>query len=203
MSSQVECEEEHASEVPKHTVFIYFSSVKRNLMKKDFGTIHTAMKDYRRHTARGVIIQDGKVLVFERWRRDKDGKPLHYFSIPGGGIEHHETPEQALVREMKEEMTVDVAIDRLLVRQTTPDRYHYYFLCHITSGTPSFNPASEEAISARYQSNQYRVRWLPLTAVTKELRHPEHVQALNHIIKVYRDGAALPIDIVYEKSYTG
>lgn len=156
-----------------------------------------------RHTARGIIIHDGKLLVFERWRRDASGVPIHYFSIPGGGIEKDETPEQAVIREMKEEMTVRVAVDRLLVRQTTPDRYHYYFLCHIISGTPMFNPESEEALAARFMENRYKIKWLPISTAVQRLKHPEHAQAFEHILNVYADASALPIDMTYHSSYTG
>lgn len=160
-------------------------------------------KPYRRHTARGIVIKDNRLLLFERWRRHhEDGRPMHYYSIPGGGIEKGETPEEALIREMKEEMTVGVAIDRLLVRQTTPDRYHYYFLCHIENGEPVFNLSSEEARNSSRPQDQYRVAWLPLSQASYKLRHPEHTQALEQAMKLLQDKTALPIDITFEKSYT-
>lgn len=156
---------------------------------------------YLRHTSRGIVIRDAKLLVFERWRRDEvDRRPLHYFSIPGGGINENETPEQALIREMKEEMTVNVEIDRLMVRQTTPTRYHYYFLCHITDGEPVFNLGSEEARGYSSPSVHYRIAWLPLAGVSLKLHHPEHGQAMSHIIKILDNPDSLPIDIQYEKS---
>lgn len=156
---------------------------------------------FLRHTSRGVVIQDNKLLVFERWRRHElDGRPLHYYSIPGGGINDNETPEDALIREMKEEMTVRVEIDRLMVRQTTPSRYHYYFLCHITNGEPTFNLSSEEARGYARPQEHYRIAWLPLSGVSAKLHHPEHAQAMSHIIKLLANSDSLPIDIDYEKS---
>ena len=53
------------------------------------------------HKASGIIIIDRKVLV-ER----SVGK--EYFIHPGGKVESGETPKQAVIRELKEEFTIDV-----------------------------------------------------------------------------------------------
>ena len=53
------------------------------------------------YKASGVIIIDRKVLV-ER------SKGKEYFVHPGGKIEPGETPKQAVVRELKEEFSIDV-----------------------------------------------------------------------------------------------
>lgn len=59
-----------------------------------------------RPTAKGVVIDsDNNVCVYT----------IHGRSLfPGGGIEDGETPEQAFVREAKEEIGCDVEIDFLL-----------------------------------------------------------------------------------------
>ena len=49
----------------------------------------------------GIIIQDRK-LLFTR------AKDMDFFIDPGGKIEEGETAEQALVRELKEELSIDV-----------------------------------------------------------------------------------------------
>jgi 8-oxo-dGTP diphosphatase len=53
------------------------------------------------YKASGIIIVDRKVLVERSY-----GKA--YFIHPGGKIEAGETPEQAVVRELKEEFQIDV-----------------------------------------------------------------------------------------------
>ncbi len=58
------------------------------------------------HKAAGIIIRDKKLLV-ER----SEGKD--FFISPGGSIEAGETAKQALVRELKEEFTIDVREDDL------------------------------------------------------------------------------------------
>jgi ADP-ribose pyrophosphatase YjhB (NUDIX family) len=46
---------------------------------------------------RGIIIENGKIVLIERVKGDKT-----YYIFPGGGVEEGETILQALHREMKE-----------------------------------------------------------------------------------------------------
>jgi len=51
----------------------------------------------------GVIVQDNKVLLLLRAKAPEKGK----WSIPGGTVEIFETVEEALLREIKEELGVE------------------------------------------------------------------------------------------------
>ena len=64
----------------------------------------------RKGTVRGIIVKDNKVAVIKRIR-EKDGKVREYYVLPGGGIEDEETMEQAMLREAKEELGVEVKIN--------------------------------------------------------------------------------------------
>ena len=54
-----------------------------------------------RHGAVGVVVEDGKFLVI---RRSLTVKAPGLLCFPGGAIERGETPEQAVVRELEEEL---------------------------------------------------------------------------------------------------
>ena len=71
--------------------------------------------DKRRVAVRAIIYQDGKLLAVRH--KNKDGSPKDFWAIPGGGLDPGETLEAGLVREMKEELGVDVTPGRLLFIQ--------------------------------------------------------------------------------------
>ena len=63
--------------------------------------------------AAGVIHRHGQILVAQR--RETDRHPLKW-EFPGGKVELGESPQQALVRELREELQVDAVIGSELAR---------------------------------------------------------------------------------------
>ena len=57
----------------------------------------------------GVIIKENKILLM---RRMKNGQ--EYYVFPGGGVKEGESTETAIIREIKEELSLDAKIDKLL-----------------------------------------------------------------------------------------
>ena len=58
-----------------------------------------------------ILVKDDKILIA---RRGPGDQPPDKWEFPGGKIEAHETPEQCLKREMKEEFDIDVSVGELL-----------------------------------------------------------------------------------------
>lgn len=57
------------------------------------------------HAVAGLLVRDGKLLVAER----PEGKPYSgYWEFPGGKVEDNEDVEQAIKRELQEELGIDV-----------------------------------------------------------------------------------------------
>lgn len=65
--------------------------------------------------AYGIIIKDDKIALIKKARGGYKGK----LDLPGGGIEHTETPEEALIRELNEEAGVTVMNQELFAVTST------------------------------------------------------------------------------------
>ncbi len=108
------------------------------------------------------IIEDktsGKIFATERGCGEFQGK----WEFPGGKIEPGETREAALVRELREELAIDVKIEKFIgtVEYDYP-KFHltmHTFLCVIANGEPILR----EHMSARWLSRKELadIDWLP------------------------------------------
>jgi 8-oxo-dGTP diphosphatase len=85
----------------------------------------------------GLIIAEESVLVC---RRPKGKRLAGYWEFPGGKLKPGEDPRTALVREIDEELGVDVEVGRPyeIAHHTYPfgDVLVMFFLCQIISGQP-------------------------------------------------------------------
>ena len=86
------------------------------------------------HVVAAIIRQGGKVLATQRGHGDHEGG----WEFPGGKVEPGETPEQAIVREIAEELDARIVVERLV---TTVDHdyetFHLHmdcFLCSLGEG---------------------------------------------------------------------
>ena len=61
----------------------------------------------------GIILRNGQILVGQRRRSDRH--PLKW-EFPGGKVEHGESPQQALVRELREELQIQAKVGTELAR---------------------------------------------------------------------------------------
>ncbi len=75
-------------------------------------------KEYVYHRSRSVAIvtRNGKILMEKVFYFGR-----LFYTVPGGGIEAGETPEQAVIRELKEECGLDGTIVRPLALQHKSD----------------------------------------------------------------------------------
>ncbi|MFF3095983.1 NUDIX domain-containing protein [Streptomyces cyaneofuscatus] len=75
--------------------------------------------------AGAILIRDGHLLLIRFQDPDEDGP---YYEIPGGGVEAGETPEEAAVRELREETGLHGSVGREVARVWKEGRYEHYFL---------------------------------------------------------------------------
>ena len=88
----------------------------------------------------GAIVKDGKVFSAQRGNK---GKTAFKWEFPGGKIDPGETPEQALHRELIEELSINVDVHELIT--SIVDEYEDVILhidtyrCTLVSGSPTLS----------------------------------------------------------------
>ena len=81
-----------------------------------------------------VIHHDGKIYATERAYGDFKG----FWEFPGGKREEGESGEETILREIREELNVGIAVEKFLITvEYTYPTFHLImdcYLCHITEG---------------------------------------------------------------------
>lgn len=112
--------------------------------------------------ARAIVLHEESVLLMER---RKNG--LHYFAFPGGHIEPAETPEAALLRELREETTLNCVVERLLyaVRLEYRKETQLYYLVRLRGVRvlPELSPESAEYQLNASGAQTYKPQWVKLS----------------------------------------
>jgi predicted acetyltransferase/ADP-ribose pyrophosphatase YjhB (NUDIX family) len=98
-----------------------------------------------------VVERDGKVLVI---RRHLDGRD--YAVLPGSGVEKGETPEQAVVRELREECALEGEVAGLLLEGDHGGPRAWYFRVTGVEGEPVLGG---EQADHQDKTNQHHPMW--------------------------------------------
>ena len=122
------------------------------------------------HVVAAVICQSGRIFATQRGY----GPYKDMWEFPGGKIEPGETPEAALIREIREELDTEIAVDEK-ISQVEYDYPEFHlsmacYLCTVLSGALTL----KEHESARWlRANELdAVNWLPADqSVLEILRH--------------------------------
>lgn len=106
-----------------------------------------------------IIIKDGKVFATQRGYGEWQG----WWEFPGGKIEAGESPEVALVREIREELDAEIEVGGLLetVEWDYP-KFHltmHCYMCSLISESMHLN--EHEAAAWLTRETIHSVKWLP------------------------------------------
>ena len=120
-----------------------------------------------------VIQKDGQVFVTQRGY----GEFKDMWEFPGGKVKPHEQNEDALVREIKEELDTTIQVDRFLttVEYTYPS-FHlvmHCYLCSIKSG---------ELTLLEHEA----AKWVPVKAIDPAGFLPADVLLIEELMKTER-----------------
>jgi 8-oxo-dGTP diphosphatase len=137
-----------------------------------------------RKAARAIIFEGDKILVMHR---NKYGS--QYYTLAGGRINDHETYEQGLIREIREETGLTVTAARLVYieEHVAPYNEQYIYLCEVTAHKPiAIQEESEEGNMNKYAMNTHQPQWVGVRAFANlPFRTPQLQEA---ILKAFKKG---------------
>ena len=106
-----------------------------------------------------ILHRGGAYFVTQRGYGEFDGM----WEFPGGKLEPGETPEEALVREIREELATEISVDRFVTTlEWDYPTFHLSmrcYLCSVISG--SLTLLEHEAAAWLDREHLYSVKWLP------------------------------------------
>ena len=137
----------------------------------------------KRQSARGITFFQDKVLLLKRRRRDKD-TILEYYAIPGGGREEGETLEDAAIRELKEETSINVQIDKYLRREEYDKGVCYYYLTTYQDGEIKLGGEEKEQNNP---DNYYEIALVDIKEVENLKIYGIGVEMILEAYKIYQN----------------
>jgi mutator mutT protein (NUDIX domain) len=106
-----------------------------------------------------IIQKENKILATKRGY----GEFINMWEFPGGKIESSETKEQALVREIKEELNIEINVDKFAIdiEYQYPNFYLFMscFMCSIKEGSIELLEHNDGKWITKEELNT--LNWLP------------------------------------------
>lgn len=126
---------------------------------------------------RAIIIKDEKVLLIKRTKDD-----LIYWVFPGGAVENEENNNQALIRECKEELGVDIKVNDLLLEMAsqkpeTQGQQEFFYFCDIIGGKLGTGQGPEFQPNSIYVGD-YKIEWKNVKDLKNIDLKPKEIQNL-------------------------
>lgn len=123
-----------------------------------------------------IIVHDGKLLTM------KDKRSPYYY-LPGGRVALHETAEQAVLREVREELQIDAAIVRPLwmaqsffTEDVTGERFHEVCLYFLMDVSNTDLLVRGETFTGPEIKNGQAFYWLSFDQVEREYLYPSFLK---------------------------
>ena len=138
----------------------------------------------KRVTARGIIFIDNQVVLLKRIRKSGN-EYLHYYAIPGGGVELKETNKEACLREVKEEVSLDVTINEYLGCEEYDAGICHYYLVNYQGGTPILGGEEKEKNNP---DNYYEVELVPIKNLKDIYIYGKGIDMINKAYLKYQKG---------------
>ncbi|WP_404275288.1 NUDIX domain-containing protein [Exiguobacterium undae] len=127
-----------------------------------------------RHRACAALIENGRILMVRLETNDRS-----FWTLPGGGLEEHESFEQAVIREVQEEVNLRVSIRQRLYTNRAPSGQEVCFLVErIDASKPVLGRDPERSTEKQILSE---VKWCSLVELEEDVQISKILRALKKI----------------------
>lgn len=130
------------------------------------------MKEHR-VSSRAIVFHEGNLILIRRKWRGKE-----YWVTPGGGVEGDETLEEAVIRETREEIGIEISVGPFVLEliRESEDRIsdQKFFLCEYVSGV--IGSGQDPKMLASDEKDFYEVVTVPKADVANINVVPEQLK---------------------------
>jgi ADP-ribose pyrophosphatase YjhB (NUDIX family) len=110
---------------------------------------------------RAIIVKDGLLLTIKRIKASEI-----YWVFPGGGVEDGESNEEALIRECREELGVEVRVNELVSENSfmgkdETEQKEYFYKCDIIGGELGTSNGPEYQENSNYEG-KFEIEWIKI-----------------------------------------
>lgn len=142
----------------------------------------------KKDRASAIIQYDNGMIVIKRIK-GYDKNKEEYYTIPGGGREEGETIEEATIREIKEELGIDINLTDKCYEIQSQDRKQYFYIAEYKAGKIG-SGQGEEMTNVDYEKyGRYISEIVPINEISKINLLPDEIKNiivsnLNEIFKL-------------------
>ena len=138
----------------------------------------------------GIVIANGGIALMHRKNVTRPGQLISdYYTFPGGGRELGESREECLLRELNEELGINVKIIRFFEEDyfELKGTYEYYYLCEYIDGNFGTGDGPEFQYDEKFKdSGDYIPEVVKISDISNLTLLPEKIK--NKLIQEYNEG---------------
>lgn len=129
----------------------------------------------KRDRASAIIPYNNGLIVIKRIKGNNENRK-EYYTIPGGGQESGESIEEATLREIKEEIGIEIELTDKCYVLENQERKQYFFVAKYKSGIVG-SGQGEEMTNSNYERNgTYIVEIVPVKKIKDINLLPEEIK---------------------------
>jgi len=131
--------------------------------------------------ARAVIIDGKNIITIKRTKYDEEGKIKDiYYTIPGGHLENNETFEEAVIREVEEEISIKIDIIKEFAHIYNEDinKEEIFYYAKIKSGKVSCGNGPEFSNPNLKKYGKYEIKHVAIKDLSNYKILPECIKEI-------------------------